>query len=150
MSEHLPQGAAGGAALAAHAAECEACRAAPLPMDRIAVILNAADVRLDTAALSARVMVRLRRELAVAGGVSWRAVAPVLLRAVLPLPAVAVFDAYLLWTAYALGKTVLPGPLVGYVVVSYGAVLLLLFGLTYAAVPLLMARQRPARTATAG
>ena len=147
MSEHPPQDTPGVARLAAHAAECEACQAAPLPMNRIAILLDAAEVRLDAAALSARVMVRLRRELRLAGGVSWRAVALVLLRAVLPLPAVVAVDAYVLWTAYALGKAILPGPLVAYVVLSYAALLLLLFGLTYAAVPLLVARQRPARAA---
>jgi hypothetical protein len=135
------------ARLAAHAAQCDACRAAPLPINRIAILLDGAEVRLDTAALSARVMLRLRRELNLAGGVSWRAVAAVLLRAVLPLPAVVAFDAYVLWTAYVLGKAILPGPLVAYVVLSYGALLLLLFGLTYAAVPLLVARQRPAHAA---
>jgi len=147
VSQHPPQDTPGVACLAAHAAECDACQAAPLPMNRIAILLDAAEVRLDAAALSARVIVRLRRELNLAGRVSWRAVAAVLLRAVLPLPAVVAFDAYVLWTAYGLGKTILPGPLVAYVVLSYGALLLLLFGLTYAAVPLLMVRQRPADTA---
>jgi hypothetical protein len=116
-------------------------------MNRIAILLDAAEVSLDAAALSARVTVRLRHELGLAGSVSWRTVALVLLRAVLPLPAVAALDAYVLWTAYALGKAILPGPLVAYVVLSYGALLLLLFGLTYAAVPLLVARQQPARAA---
>ena len=148
MSEHPPDDTPGAACLAAHAAACEACQAAPLPMNRIAILLDAAAVSLDATALSARVMVRLRRELRLTGRVSWRAVGVVLLRAVLPLPAVVGFDAYVLWTAYALGKTILPGPLVAYVVLSYGALLLLLFGLTYAAVPLLVARQQPARAAT--
>lgn len=148
MSEHLPQDTPGVACLAAHATECDACQAAPLPINRIAMLLDASDVRLDAAALSARVTLRLRRELRLAGSVSWRAVALVLLRAVLPLPAVVACDAYVLWTAYALGKTILPGPLAAYVVLSYGALLLLLFGLTYAAVPLLVARQQPARAAT--
>jgi hypothetical protein len=149
VSERLSQDTPGVACLVAHAAECDACQAAPLPMNRIAILLDAGDVRLDAAALSARAIVRLRRELRVAGSVSWRAVALVLLRVVLPLPAVAACDAYVLRMAYALGKTILPGPLVAYVVLSYGALLLLLFGLTYAAVPLLVARRQPA-DATAG
>ncbi len=93
MSKHPPQDTLGVARLAAHAAQCDACRAAPLPINRIAILLDGAEVRLDTAALSARVMMRLRRQLNLAGGASWRAVAVVLLRAVLPLPAVVAFDA---------------------------------------------------------
>jgi hypothetical protein len=143
MNECSPRDTPGGACLASHAAECEACRAAPLPINRIATLLGGAEIRLDPAALSARVMVRLRRELDLAGGVSWRIVAAALLRALPPLPAVVACDAYVLRTAYVLGRAILPGPLVAYAVLSYGALLLLLFGLTYAAVPLLVARQRP-------
>jgi hypothetical protein len=149
MSEDRPPDTPGPSRLAAHAAECEACRSVPLPIDRIAILLDGAELSVDAAALSARVLVRLRRELQLAGGVSWRAVAAVLLRAVLPLPAVVAFDAYMLRRLYVLGTTILPEPLVAYAVLSYGALLLLLFGLTYAAVPLLVARQRPAH-ATAG
>jgi len=147
VSQHPPQDILGVARLAAHTAACEACQGAPLPMNRIAMLLDAAEVSLDAAALSARVMLRLRRQLRLASRVSWRAVARVLLRAVLPLPAVVAFDGYVLGTAYALGKTILPGPLAAYIVLSYGALLLLLFGLTYAAVPLLVVRQRPAGAA---
>jgi hypothetical protein len=147
VSEHPPQDLPRLAQLAAHAAECDACRSEPLPINRIAMLLDGATVSLDAAALSARGMVRLRRELNLAGGMSWRAVAAVLLRALLPLPGVVACDAYVLRTAYVLGKAILPGPLVAYVVLSYGALLLLLFGSTYAAVPLLVARQRPAHAA---
>jgi hypothetical protein len=146
VNEHPPQDAPPAAPLAAHAAECEACQSAPLPIDRIAMLLDGAEVSLDTTVLSARVMVRLRRELTLAGGVPWRAVVSALVRALPALPAVVACDTYALRTAYVLGKAILPAPLVAYVVLSYGALLLLFFGLTYAAVPVLVARQGPTRT----
>lgn len=130
------------AVLAAHAEECVQCRAAPLPTDRIAMLLSATEVGVEPAVLSARALARLRRELRVNRPVAYGAVAGGLLRALLPLPAVAAVDAYMLWLAYSYGATLLPRPLVAYWVWSYAAVLVLLFALTYAALPLFLVRQQ--------
>ncbi|MFI5397055.1 MAG: hypothetical protein ACHQ9S_16080 [Candidatus Binatia bacterium] len=141
MSEQLFHGGHGTARLTAHASECDECRVSPLPVGRIAALLDSTDVDIDTAGMSARTLVRLRRELKTMRGMSWRRVMAHLLRALLPLPPVLVVDAYLLHAAYGWGSAILPSVLVVYVVLSYAAFLVFVFGLTYAAVPLLMARQ---------
>lgn len=145
MSEqvfHGGQGVADGAArLTAHARECEECRVSPLPLSRMAVLLDSAPADIDAAGMSARVVLRLRGELQAVRGMSWRRVLVQLLRALLPLPAVLAVDACVLGAAYWLGSAVLPSAVVAYVVLSGAAFLVFVFGLTYAVVPLLMARQ---------
>jgi hypothetical protein len=61
------------------------------------------------------------------------------LASLLPLPGVLAYNAYVLQAAYSLASTVLPTALVAYLVLSYAAFLTLLFALTYAAIPLLLA-----------
>ena len=100
------------------------------------MLLSAANVIVEPATLSARALPRLRRELRLMRPVAYRAVVSRLLRALLPLPAVAAFDAYVLRLAYSYGAILLPGAVVAYWVWSYAAVLVLLFALTYAAIPL--------------
>lgn len=101
---------------------------------------------IDVAALSRHTFARLQPELqrqAIAAG--WRRVAMGVLLALLPLPLVLAYNAYLLRLAYDFLSTLLPATLAAYLVLSYGASLVLLFATTYAAIPLLVQRsiQRP-------
>ena len=61
--------------------------------------------------------------------------------ALLPLPLILVADAWLVRSAYALLSTVLPGMVSLYLVASYVALLAVLLGLAYGAIPLLADRQ---------
>lgn len=138
------------ARLAAHRAECAECGNTPLPLDPIAAVLEAAVPAIDAAALSRQTFARLQPELqrhAIAAG--WRRVAIGVLLALLPLPLVLAYNAYLLRLAYDFLSTLLPATLAAYFVLSYGASLLLLFAATYAAIPLLVQRsiQRPSAAA---
>jgi len=134
------------ARLTAHGAECPECRDAQPPFDRIAALLDSAVPPLDAAALSQHTFARLQPELqrrAVAVG--WRRVAVGVLLALLPLPFVIAYNAYLLRFAYDLLSTLLPAALAAYLVITWGAFLVLLFGTTYAAIPLLVAQRSAVR-----
>lgn len=130
----------GAAAFEAHVAECEDCRATPPPIAHIATLLNSGVVALDPAGLSRRTLSRLQPELArraMAG--LWRQVVVALLLALLPLPAVLAYDAYLLRAAYALVSSLLPTAVAAYLIFGYAAFLVLVFATTYATIPLLLA-----------
>ena len=130
------------AQLSAHSADCAECKNTPLPLDRIAAVFEAAVPAVDAAALSRQTFTRLQPELqrrALAG--AWRRIAMGVLLALLPLPLVLVYNAYLLHVVYNLLSSLLPAGIAAYLVLSYGAFLLLLFATTYAAIPLLMAHQ---------
>ena len=127
--------------LAAHVEECAECQGTPPAVDRIAAHLNTGAVDLDAAALSARTLARVRIELhSLSQWVWWRRVGVVLVSALLPLPLVIAYDAYVLNAIYAAVSAVLPPTIAEYVVGSYAAFLVLLFALTYAAVPILVPR----------
>jgi len=144
-------GAAGLEPLAAHAAECDACRTEPLPLEQCAAFLNTSAVVLDVTALSQGTLRHLRPELARrARAVLWRRVVVGVLTALLPLPVVLAYDAYLLQLLYGLVSAVLPAAFATYLIVTYAAFLVLLFGSTYAAIPLLVARSMTARHAKQG
>jgi len=135
------------ARLAAHAADCVECQGTALPLDRITAVLDAVAPDVDAAALSrhtfARLQPNLQHQALVLG---WRRVAIGVLTSLLPLPFVLAYNAYLLRFAYDLLSGVLPAPIAAYLVLSYGAFLVLLFGTTYAAIPLLVVQrsvQRP-------
>ena len=133
------------AVLEAHIAECDDCRATSLPIDRIVTILNASAVPVDATALSRRTLLRLQAELgsvAVAG--LWRKVVAALLLALVPLPAVLAYDAYLLRVVYGLVSGVLPATLAAYLIFGYAAFLVLLFATTYAAIPVFLAQRTAA------
>ena len=133
------------AVLAAHVEECDECRATPLPMARIATRLDASVVPIDAAALSRRTLLQLRPELVRLGAVAlWRKVAAALLLALLPLPAVLAYDAYLLRAAYELVSGLLPATLAAYLIFNYAAFLVLVFAATYAAIPVLLASRTAA------
>ena len=131
--------------LAAHVAECDECRAMPPPIDRIATRLNASAVPIDAPALSRRALLRLQPalgRLATAG--LWRKVAAALLPALLPLPAVLAYDAYLLRAAYAVVSALLPATLAACLIFGYASFLVLLFATTYAAIPVFLANRTAA------
>jgi hypothetical protein len=149
MSAPADGGNAGkSAVLEAHVAACAECRSAPPSLDGVAALLSAAAVPIDAARLSRLTLTRLQPELArraVAG--LWRKVAAALLLALVPLPAVLAYDAYLLRAAYAVISALLPATLAACVVFSYAAFLVLLFAATYAAIPLFLANRKAAAPA---
>jgi hypothetical protein len=71
-----------------------------------------------------------------------------LLLSLSPLPVVVFFNMYLLREAHALLSSWLPDGIIAWLVVGYGSMLLLLCALTYAALPLLIARARALPAAT--
>ena len=129
-------------ALRAHASACDACRISPPALEGIETILASGAVRVDAEMLSRRVVARLQPELTRrAREEYWRQVAVAVLIGLVPLPAVALYNAYVLRLAYQLIATVLPAGLAGYLIATYVAFLVLLFAVTYAAVPVLIGRQ---------
>ena len=65
------------------------------------------------------------------------------------MPGVLAYNAYVLRLAYDLLSTLLPTTLAAYMVISYGAFLVLLFAATYAAIPLLVVQRATERRAAA-
>ena len=72
---------------------------------------------------------------------SWRSIARALVIALVPLPAILALDVVMVRGAYDLLHLLLPAAVSAYVAFNYAALLALLLGLTYAAVPMLAARQ---------
>lgn len=137
--------------LAAHVEECDLCREGSLPLDRIAGFLSASAVEVDVAAMSQRTVMRLGPELERRARVAlWRRVAAGVLWAVLPLPAVLLYNAYVLRVAYHAVSELLPAAFAAYLLLSYAAFLVLLFAATYAAIPICLARSAPRRVAVRG
>jgi len=138
---HAAPAGTGHLRLLAHAADCEECRRAPLPMREIATLMDEAVPDVDVGALSqhafacARPLLHRRR-----AGWSWQLAAGLLL-ALLPLPVVVAYDAYVLHLAYEFLCGWVPAAVAAYLVLSYAATLVLLFASTYAAIPLLVNRQ---------
>jgi hypothetical protein len=132
--------------LTTHAADCDDCRRAPLPVEHLGDVLAANAVGVDPTRLSQLALARVRSELELcARRAFWRRVAAGILLSLVPLPAVLVYDAYVLRVAYDLVCVLLPPGLAAYLVLSYAASLALLFALTYAAIPLLVERSGPPR-----
>ena len=129
--------------LTAHATECEDCRQEPLPLDRVGTVLDAVAVNIDAPALSQQALRRARPELErLALVCAWRRALVGVLLALLPLPAVLAYDAYVLRIVYGVASALLPAAFAAYLVLSYAALLVLLFATTYAAIPLLVVRGR--------
>ena len=76
-----------------------------------------------------------------AAGVDWALVARAVGVALIPLPFIVFLDLQVLRAAYALLSAVLPNALGFYVVLNYTALLAFLLAATYAAVPVVAARQ---------
>ena len=138
-------------ALATHAAECSECRGGSRALADIERVLGTAPVEIDATMMSQRVLVSVGPELQRLATRAFRhRVATVLVSALAPLPVVAVYDALLLRVWYLGISALLPAAMAVYLVASYAALLILLFALTYAAIPLLLVRDPapyvPART----
>ena len=130
--------------LTAHVEACDACRIDTPPVDLIAARLSAATVPIDAAALSQRTTIGLRLELErCASAALWRRAATGVLRALFPLPVVLACNVYLLRTAYDALLSLLPAAVAIYLVATEAALLVLLFAATYAAIPILLARNVP-------
>ncbi len=127
--------------LETHAEQCDECRAVPLPVESLAALLSSMDAPVEVSALSMRAMERLLQEVAIAAPAAWRRILMAMVKALLPLPLVLVVDAGVLRILYNVGNVFLPAAVAEYAVASYGAFLVLAFGMTYAAVPLLLLRQ---------
>lgn len=142
MSGNTRQPAEG---FAEHARDCPECAATPLPLDRIAMELKDAPIDVDPAALSRRVLLRLEPEIHRRAAMAFRRrVAVGLVLSLIPLAVVLAYDVAVLQFVYQLAKDVLPAAVAAYVVLTYSAFLLLLFALTYAAVPVVL-MHRPQR-----
>ena len=128
-----------------HAAECEECVRRPLPLDELDGLLSRSAVTTGVSAMSSRVLDAAAPLLADLRERTYRRrLVASLLLSLAPLPAVAFFSVYMLSEAYSLLVAWLPGPFVAGLLVAYGAMLLLLCSLTYAALPLMLARDEPA------
>ncbi len=131
-------------ALAAHVAECEACRPLAPPLARLAAALDAAPVELDAAALSRQALRRVAPLLAArARGAFWPRLTRVLGIALLPLPVLIAVDAVLLVWLYGQVSAWLPSGVATYLIASYAAMVSICVGLVYAVIPLLLGRSAP-------
>lgn len=130
--------------LAEHARACDDCRADAPPIAPLAALLDGASVEVDAAHLSRLAFAAVVPELrARAEAAFWRRLRTVLAIALLPLPLVIAADVFVLGWFYQVIAAWLPATLALYLVVSYGAWLLVAIGSAYAAIPLLLARGLP-------
>lgn len=134
-----------------HIRECEDCRHADLPAEALMAALEDDSPTVDASALSLRVLAASRPILSRrARRLWWQRVALAAAVGSLPLPLVLAWDGYVLRSLHVLMSTLLPTPVATYVVVTYGAILMLLLGATYAAIPLLTPRRDAFRLAPYG
>jgi hypothetical protein len=130
---------------AAHEATCPRCGAdAPAARVVAAAFAGAPDVA-PPGRLSPRLLLAAAPLLAANArrlpAVAWRRLAAALAAAVLPLPAILFLAWHALTAANGLLSSVLPASLSFYLVATHAAVLALLLGVTYGALPLLAAHQ---------
>jgi hypothetical protein len=134
------------ATMLAHVRTCPHCRVEEPVVRALAAQLAADPGPTPPPSLAPRVLAAAAPLLArnarhAAWRTTWPAVARALAAALLPLPAILVFDVALVRAIYALLGAVLPHGLSLYLVVNHAALLVLLLTLTYGAVPVLAARQ---------
>jgi len=128
-------------ALAAHARECDECRAESPALAQLRSLLDAGGAEPDAAPLTQHALASLIPALRVrAQAAFWRRLVRVLSVALLPLPLILAADVWLLGHVYALAAAWLPSTLALYIVISYALSALAVIGITYAAIPLLLAR----------
>ena len=131
-------------ALGQHAEACEDCRASQTPVEEVAALLDAVGVTVDPEELSRLALARATPMLhARARAVFWRRLRTALVAALLPLPLVVAADVLVLGWVYELIAACVPAGVALYVVLGYGAWLLVAIGSVYAAIPLLLARLLP-------
>jgi len=134
-----------------HTEECESCHQAPLPIDRIDAVLRASPLQIDVGAMSAQAFTAAQHTLhSMTLRSFWRQVAAVVVVALLPLPVIMAYDAFLLQLLHTAVSTLFSGPMATYIVFTYAASLLFLFAASYAAIPVLMARSMLPRLSTHG
>jgi hypothetical protein len=133
-------------ALVEHVESCSDCEGEALPLAELRTALRCETIGLDSAVLSQRVAAMIAPELArMAARAFRRRVALGVLLALIPLPAVLAYDAFVLRTIHAVLSFLLPEALVAYLVASMGLSILLLIATSYAAIPLLVHRQLTSR-----
>lgn len=129
-------------ALAEHVSECAECAVTPEEAARMRAALGRERLDFDAALLSRRVAEMLAPELArLAARAFRRRVAFYLLLALVPLPLMLAYDAFVLRLVFGLLSTVLPQAVVLYLVASMALSGLLVIASVYAAIPLLVHRQ---------
>jgi hypothetical protein len=130
---------------AAHVERCGRCRAEEPVVQAVSQVLAAWTVPEPPAGLGERILLAaapaLARNAQVAWRPGWREIAGAVAVALLLLPVVVTADAMVLRAVYDGLRTILPGMLSAYLVLSYTALVTLLLGATYAAVPVLAAHQ---------
>jgi len=132
-----------------HARDCAECNEAPLPLNILSAALDRDEAPQAVLTLSRRVLEAATPLLALHAKRAYRKrLALSLVLTLGPLPVVAVFDVYMLREAYGVLSGWLPAPLAAWILVGYATMLLLLCALTYAALPLYIAR--PPRTEARG
>jgi hypothetical protein len=129
----------------AHLQGCERCRQEAGALRTVTEALARDTAAEPAPALTRRVLAAAEPLLAEHARVARRLTSPRLLRAVtmalVLLPIVLVFDAYVLTGVYRVLSALVPAPVRTYLVFNLGAFVVLLVTLTYAAVPLLAERQ---------
>ena len=129
-------------ALSKHAGECSECRIEPAQLTALGTALRAAPLNLEAAVLSRRVLQMVAPELArLAARAFRRRVALGIGLALVPLPAVLVYDAFVLRTIYALLSAVLPSALAAYFIGGMALSAAFLIAASYAVIPLVVDRQ---------
>jgi hypothetical protein len=129
-------------ALGEHARECADCAVSQDEIARVGSALRRESIDLDTTLLSRRVAAMVAPELArLAGQAFRRRVAFYLGLALIPLPLVLAYDAFVLRLVFHLLSGLLPEALATYVVASMALSGLLVIASAYAAIPLLVDRQ---------
>jgi hypothetical protein len=134
-----------------HVEECDECRSHPPAIDRIDRALASSRIAIDSSALSRLAMAAARPVLqASAMRLFWRQVAAVIVVALVPLPMIVAYDTVLLGLLHVAVSAVLPSAVAAYVVFMYASSLLFLFAVSYAAIPVLMARNAMPNPSTHG
>jgi hypothetical protein len=127
---------------ATHVTGCARCRSEAPLVRAVAAALAADAVPPPAPALGVRVLAAAEPLLAVRRlHVPWALVLRALGVALLPLPLIVLVDVGLIGAAHRLLAHVLPAALTTYLIANLASTLALLLALTYAAVPLLAARQ---------
>ncbi|HYD49245.1 MAG TPA: hypothetical protein VEB21_12895 [Terriglobales bacterium] len=122
---------------AEHLAECDECRGQRAALERISASLRASEVGVDCDRLTAGTLLCLAPAIETnAAEAFWRRVVTALVVAIIPLPLVLAWDAYLMRELHSFLQAFLPSPVATYVTFSYAALLTLLLAGTYAAIPL--------------
>lgn len=127
-------------ALTAHLGECASCRADVAEVPEIVAILRVGVLEENG---SAPALPMLRTELQRRARASLgRRVAFAACLGAIPLPIVLAYNAVVMRIVYEVVRRFLPSEIAAYIVLSHGALLLLVIALSYAAIPFLVYNPR--------